>query len=160
MVAAMASLRYQPPAVRYPAPVPRWPLYLGVVVWGAEGGLLVAWQLLSGPVTWMWVVLAWLVWVGVGLLWWRQLRRLPRGQLQWDGGAWWWWPQDGAEPLSLQVVQVRLDLQQAMWVAWQTTDEVWRFSWLQARSDTAIWGDWRRAVYSAATVSAFQQERV
>ncbi|MDR3005712.1 MAG: hypothetical protein LBV14_15940 [Acidovorax sp.] len=156
----MASLRYQPPAVRYPAPVPRWLLWLGMALWLLEAVLLLLWQLLAGPLAWTVVLPGWLCWAGVGLVWWRSLRSVPQGALQWDGGAWWWWPQSGAEPIPLQAVQVRLDLQSAMWIAWQAADGVWRFSWLQARSDAAIWGDWRRAVYSAATVSAFQQERV
>lgn len=156
----MASLRYQPPAVRYPVLAPRWPVRLGACLWVLEGGVLLAWQLLAGPVPWLGLLLGWLVWVGVGALWWRHVRQMPQGRLQWDGGAWWWWPQSGAESLLLQSVQVRLDLQSAMWVAWQTMDGAWQSSWLLAGSDAAIWGDWRRAVYSAATVSALKQERV
>lgn len=156
----MASIRYQPPAVRYPVPGLRWPLRLGAALWALEGGLLLAWQLWAGPLGWAVVALGWAQWIAVGGIWWRSAGRMPQGLLQWDGGAWWWWPQNGAEPQPLQAMQVRLDLQTAMWVAWQGMDGAWQSGWLQASSDGACWGDWRRAVYSAATVSPLREERV
>lgn len=148
----MTSPRYQPPAVRFPVRRPDAPLALGLLVWLAGAVLLGAWRVSSGPVP-VWVPWAGgLGWLGAGWALLHSWRTAARGQLWWDGGAW-WWSGAGDEWLALASVQVRMDAQTAMWLAWRSAEGWVQQVWVARSSDPVRWGDWRRAVYSAATVS-------
>ena len=152
MVRVMPSAHHLPPAVRYPVerhPAP-W-LALGLL-WLLAAVLLLAWWGQGGaqPVGVLGAAgVMWLLAGGAQLHAWRTA---PQGALQWDGGAWWWQSQGEAEPQQLQALQLRIDLQTTVLLAWRSADGRWHHGWLHQRSAPWCWGDWRRAVYSAATV--------
>ena len=155
----MASSRYQPPAVRYPVQRPHGPFCAGLAVWLCAAGLLGAWWAGSGPLAPGVLAMGWLLWLGAGggLLY--SWHAAAQGVLWWDGGAWWWQPAGAAQWQALDLVQVRMDAQSAMWLAWRPVGGRVRYLWVAQAGDPWRWGDWRRAVYSAATVSRMAGNR-
>lgn len=152
MVGTMPSAHHLPPAVRYPVERQRLPGYLGGLLWLLAAAVLLAWWRHSAPQPIGVLGVAGMLWLAAGGAQVHAWRTAPQGLLQWDGGAWWWQAQGDVEPQPLQVLQLRIDLQTAVLLAWRGTDGRWQHAWLLQRSAPWRWGDWRRAVYSAATV--------
>lgn len=153
----MTSPRYLPPAVRFPVYRPPGVLALGLLVWAASAALLWAWRANSGPVS-GWVPWAgWVLWLAAGAALLYSWHVAPQGHLWWDGGAW-WWRRLGQDWLALTEVQVRMDAQTVMWLGWRSPQGRHQ-AWVAQGSDPVRWGDWRRAVYSTATVSRMAGNR-
>lgn len=156
----MASVRYLPPAVQYPVSPPAVLWGAGVLLWSIGATLLLAWWGWGGAQPWSVMGSGWLLWLGGGAAWASWVWGLPQGSLRWDGGAWWWVQGDaGAAERPLQSVRVRWDWQSAMGLSWQASDGRWRHGLVLQRRAPWCWGDWRRAVYSAATVSRAAGDR-
>ena len=154
----MSSVRYHPPAVQYQLRPPQAPLRVVVCLWLLAAGLLVVWQWRTGPMPLAVRLGGGLCWVAAGLSIWQGARRAAKGLLAWDGGACWWQPAADGEWLLVQQLQLRMDLQSAMLLAWRS-EGGWQYGWLMQASEPWRWGDWRRAVYSATTVVRTEHSR-
>lgn len=149
----MASLRYQPPAVEYTLAQPWLVVLLMRGLWMVAAALLCAWLMGTGPLPVMVKVVGGLLWCGAGMAVWRSQPGVAQGLLRWDGGAWWWRPLGDMEWQPLELLQVHWDGQAAMLLQWRTATGRRHYGWVERRSAPWRWGDWRRAVYSATTVS-------
>lgn len=148
----MPSAHHLPPAVRYPVERRLGPWLVAGALWWCAAALLLAWWGQGGASSAGALAAAGALWLLAGGAQVHAWRSAPQGQLQWDGGAWWWQAQGAVEAQQLQALQLRIDLQTVLLLAWRTADGRWHHGWLHQRSAPWSWGDWRRAVYSAATV--------
>lgn len=145
------------PAVRYPhgrSAVVGW-LLLAVAGCGLTS--LLGWLVLGTAQADLAIKAAsglglWLVCCAVAWRWWR---RMPVGQLTWDGGQ---WVLDSVRPGQAQAVQgspqVHLDLQWGMLLSVRAPQGRGNWLWLERRSNAVQWLALRRAVYSPARSQA------
>jgi len=111
--------------------------------WAWQAGVSTAARLLAGAV---------LALAGLGALgFWR---RMPEGELAWDGERW-TWPSGAA---GEGVLAVGLDLQRALLLRWQGGRAA-QWLWLERSRAPQRWDDLRRAVYSRATPDALAGAR-
>ena len=154
----MGAARYLPPAVRYPLAFPRGPLWVAAGLWVLAAALLLAWQWVGGAVPWAVRLGGWLSWVLAGWAIQQGARGVAQGQLFWDGGAWWWQAPGAPEWQAVQQLRLRMDAQSALLLAWRSECGL-QYGWLEQDAEPWRWGDCRRAVYSAATVSGTAPDR-
>ncbi|WP_298923661.1 hypothetical protein [uncultured Ramlibacter sp.] len=145
------------PSVTYPVGRSSLPGVLLAVLWllGAAAAAAWAWQTAPSAGAQL-LVAAVLALAGACAL--RMWRRLPEGELAWDGRGW-FWPALAAEA---GVLAVSLDLQRALLLRWQGRGEgrgAAQWLWLDRAACPERWGDLRRAVYSRATPDALAGAR-
>ncbi len=101
-----------------------------------------------------------LLWLGCSAAAWSWQRRLPRGQLLWDGGE--WYLQRAGTPQAELLAgrpEVRLDLQFALLLHGRLSRGGLCWLWLQQDAAAPLPGAWpaiRRALYSRAPAAPAQ----
>lgn len=138
------------PAVAYPvARSARAGLVLAVLAGLAAAPVL--WWVGQGAPLWP-ALLAWAAWAAAATGAWLQWRRMPKGELRWDGQAWWWADARGERAIR---PRMRLDLQSVILVQ---ADGSGGWHCLESRMLPSRWGDLRRALCASESVAAVPAE--
>lgn len=140
------------PSVSYPVGRSLWAAVLVFAGWLA-GAAAAGWWVLASPAPgWrQGLGVAAVLLAGAWAAW--EWRRMPAGELSWDGSRWAWPGAAPAEPLS---VEAALDLQHVLLLRWRAPGcSGWL--WLERSHRPARWDELRRAVYSRANPDALQR---
>lgn len=147
----------QAPAVSYPVGRGRFSFAILVSAWVLAAALHFAWWLAAGPgdsgPRWGLVSLALAT---AGLLMYG--RRLPCGQLSWDGQQWQWFSHGDPAGVLLEWPQIVVDLQVLVIVRGRSRAGAnWTF-WLEAGLSPLLWHGLRLALYArpSSGATAFQ----
>lgn len=137
------------PSVSYPVGRSRFLAWVLVVLW-LTGAALTALSWLRSPLVGWDVAISCAAVLSSGLMTGHFWRRMPAGELRWDGRCW-----QGPGSLSAPgSIRVRLDLQRHLLVSLHGPATADQWLWLSASSRPALWNDLRRAVYFRAMTDA------
>jgi hypothetical protein len=137
------------PSVSYPVGRSRFLACVLAVLW-LTGAALTALSWLRGPLVGWNVAISCAAVLSAGLMTGQFWRRMPCGELRWDGRGW-QGPGGSSVPRS---IRVHLDLQRHLLVSLHGPASAGRWLWLSASSQPDRWNDLRRAVYSRAMTDA------
>lgn len=149
---------HAPPAVSFCLRRSPWPPRLLVFWLLLAWGVQLAWWRQSGGSAWGPILGALFSLIAAGLAW-VQAKRLPVGDLVWDGGLWHLNLQSERAGGCTTAVTVVLDLQWALLLRWPPasgrSDAVWL--WVQRAWAPERWHGLRCAVYSRAALGALDR---
>ncbi|MEI7784892.1 MAG: hypothetical protein WCK08_10955 [Betaproteobacteria bacterium] len=145
--------RYRAAPVAYPAGPCRAAALLVACLWGAALALTWAWFIAAGAddrSPW-WGLLS-LVTVTLGLVgYWR---RIPTGQLSWDGQAWLWTSRAYPAGAALTWPDIVIDLQYFVVIRTRNPAGASWTLWLEARSQPLVWHSLRLALHARPASTA------
>lgn len=141
------------PSVSYPVDCgPAVPVLLATV-WALAAVLNLAWLQAAGSgdsAPWWGLGSVALATPGLLLYW----RRVPTGELSWDGEQWLWTSKAYPTGVDLKWPQIVLDLQGFVIVHTRNSAGAGWTLWLEARSNPAAWHGLRLALYSRPPADA------
>ena len=145
------------PSVSYPVERGRAVTVLLAAVWALAAALNLAWLQAAGSgdsAPWWGLGCVALATPGLLLYW----RRIPAGELSWDGEQWLWTSRAYPAGVYLKWPQIVLDLQGVVIARTRNSAGAGWTLWLEARSNPTAWHGLRLALYGRPPAGALGME--